>query len=109
VRNLATAGAASTFGPAALEKKPDGSVAQGGGGYNVPSLYGLALNAPYLHHGLARSLPELFDDFDGHLKAGNDNFAPSAEQKDALIQFLLTIDPSTPEMTVPANFDKCPQ
>jgi hypothetical protein len=41
------------------------------------------------------------------LKAANDNFAPTAEQKDALIQYLLSIDASTPETSVPAGFDKC--
>ena len=82
-------------------------MAQGQGGYNVPSLYGLALGAPYLHAGQARTLTELFDNFDGHLKAGNQNFAPSAAQKEALIAYLLSIDASTPEVAPDANFDKC--
>src|SRR5262249_21643671 len=52
IRNLATAQFANPFGPAALELKPGtGGVAQGQGGYNVPSLYGLSLGAPYLHNG----------------------------------------------------------
>lgn len=107
VRNLATQTAVNTFGPAALEKKPDGTVAQGAGGYNVPSLYGLALNAPYLHAGQAETLRALLDRFDGHLKAANDNFDPNSDDKDALVAFLLSIDETTEEMDVPAGADKC--
>ena len=33
--------------------------AEGRGGYNVPSLYGLALGAPYFHHGQAKTLNNL--------------------------------------------------
>jgi DNA-binding beta-propeller fold protein YncE len=108
IRKPVTAAApGSTFGPAALEKKPDGSVAQGQAGYNVPSLYGLALGAPYLHAGQAPTLRALLDDFEGHTKAGNDNFSATAEQKDALVAFLLSIDGSTPEIAPGAGHDKC--
>src|SRR5262249_44758281 len=33
--------------------------AEGRAGFNVPSLYGLALGAPYLHHGQAPTLDDL--------------------------------------------------
>jgi len=48
--------------------------------YNIPSLYGLALGAPYLHHGQAKTLAELFTDpkWSVHLRAGNAVFTPSA-------------------------------
>src|SRR5262249_9968866 len=111
IRNLATASFPGTFGPAALEKKPDGkgglTTSAGQGGYNVPSLYGLSLGAPYLHSGLAPTLRALLDDYPGHLHAGNDNFDPSDEQKDALAQYLLSIDADTPEQPIPSGFDKC--
>ncbi len=107
LRNLATVSAANSFGPTALEKKPDGSPAQGANGYNVPSLYGLALNAPYLHSGVATTLRDLLDSFPGHLTAGNDNFAPTGDEKDALVAFLLTIDAATAEVPVTSGFDKC--
>jgi YVTN family beta-propeller protein len=104
-----------TFGPAALEKKPPGgaaaAVAQGARGYNVPSLYGLMVGAPYLHHGRAASLEELLDPagpWAAHLKAGNENFPANPDQIDALIAFLLTIDATTAEAAVPAGFDGCP-
>jgi len=40
----------------------DGSAirSKGRAGYNVPALYGLALGAPYLHHGEAPTLEDLF-------------------------------------------------
>ncbi len=94
----------------AIEKKVDGNRAEGRGGFNVPSLYGLAVGAPYLHHGQARSLTTLLSDgrWSVHLKAGNPTFAPSAAQIDDLIAFLLSIDAEQTEFTVPAPFDACP-
>jgi len=97
---------AAPFGTA-----PDTSFrAQGAGGYNVPSLYGLALGAPYLHHGQAPTLTALFEDpaWEAHLKAGNPNFAPSATDRDDLVSFLLSIDASTAEQDLPSGFDGCP-
>jgi DNA-binding beta-propeller fold protein YncE len=106
----------------ALEKRPfQGSLvrAEGRGGYNVPSLYGLALGAPYLHHGQAPSLTELLtnDAWQFHTNAGNANFSLAlgdASKVADLVAFLLTIDASTPEIAVPsdagtgASFDACP-
>jgi len=105
-----------------LELRPvPGSTAraQGRAGYNVPSLYGLALGAPYLHHGQAPTLPELFTDTQWafHTNAGNANFSvilAGAGKLDDLVAFLLSIDASTPEIAVPADptsglsFDACP-
>jgi hypothetical protein len=108
IRKLVGGNSTSTFGPAELEKKnPTLAVAQGAGGYNIPSLYGVSLGAPYLHSGLAKTLPELFDAFPGHLKAGNDNFDPTADDKEALAAYILSIDATTPEIQADAGFDKC--
>jgi len=96
----------------ALELRENGTRAQGAGGYNVPSLYGLALGAPYLHHGGAASLEELFDDpaWEDHLLAGNPVFLTTGDaeqQKADLIAFLLSIDATTPEQEIPSDFEGC--
>lgn len=93
--------------------------AQGRAGYNVPSLYGLALGAPYLHHGQAATLPALFTDsqWSFHTNAGNANMSVVLSQPgklDDLVAFLLSIDAATPEIAIPtdptsgASFDVCP-
>jgi cytochrome c peroxidase len=92
------------------------SRAQGEGGYNIPALYGLALGAPFLHHGAARSLDELFRDpaFANHWQAANANFltGPYADDDRAnLIQYLLALDEATPNTHPPAadaGKDACP-
>ena len=105
-----------------LELRPNAGAltrAQGRAGYNVPSLYGLALGAPYLHHGQAPSLQELFTDsrWAAHTTAGNANMRVilgGAGKVDDLVAFLLSIDASTPEIAVPKDpgtgreFDACP-
>lgn len=93
--------------------------AEGRAGYNVPSLYGLALGAPYLHHGQAPTLADLFTNpkWSFHTNASNANesvklVAPG--KLDDLTAFLLSIDAQTPEITMPADpgsgasFDVCP-
>ncbi|MEZ4247172.1 MAG: hypothetical protein R3B99_02910 [Polyangiales bacterium] len=97
----------------ALEVRANGARAQGDGGYNVPSLYGLAVGAPYLHHGQARTLEELMSDarWQEHLRAANPVFLTTgdvAQQRADLIAFLLSIDASTTEQAIPAGFDGCP-
>lgn len=93
--------------------------AEGRAGYNVPSLYGLALGAPYLHHGQAPTLTDLFTNpaWSFHTNAGNANFSVTLAQAgkvDDLIAFLLSIDASTPEEAIPTDpasggsFDGCP-
>lgn len=84
--------------------------AQGQGGYNPPSLYGLQLGAPYLHHGQAKTLEALFTDakWQPHWQAGNPNFlttASAAQDRTDIINFLLSIDSTTTEQTVPAGFN----
>jgi hypothetical protein len=115
IRNVGTFGVpGNTSRTDALEKKPDATRAQGRGGFNVPSLYGLALGAPYLHHGQAATLEALFDDpkWVIHLRVGNPNFLKSGnavQQKNDLIAFLLSIDASKPETEIPEGFDACPR
>lgn len=93
--------------------------AQGRAGYNVPSLYGLALGAPYLHHGQAATLEALLTDsrWRFHTNAGNANFSLRLAEPAAvsdLAAFLRSIDATTPEIAVPtdagtgASFDVCP-
>jgi cytochrome c peroxidase len=105
-----------TFGNADLEKKqPIAGVigtAQGEvSGYNVPGLYGLQVGAPFLHHGQAQSLEELFTNpaYSLHRIAGNNTFTPSDAEVDDLVNFLLSIDANTNEFTVPDGEDKCEQ
>lgn len=97
-----------SFGPAELEKRiVAGAVvpSQGQFGFNVPALYGLQIGAPYLHAGGAATLDDLFA---SHFRAGNDNFNPSNAEKEALKQFLLSIDATTEELAIPAGKDICP-
>jgi YVTN family beta-propeller protein len=114
LRNIGTFGIpGDTAKTDALEKKPDGTRAQGRGGFNVPSLYGMSLGAPYLHHGQAQTLEELFTDprWQNHLRAANPVFLSSgnvAQSRTDLINFILSIDASTPEQAVPSGFDLCP-
>ncbi|KAB2895838.1 MAG: hypothetical protein F9K40_15645 [Kofleriaceae bacterium] len=119
VRNVGTFGA-DTLETRAV-RNADGTVnlaarAQGRLGYNVPSLYGMALGAPYFHHGKAATLEAMFSDpeWAAHATAGNPNWllqgsdSEIAQRKADLISFLLSIDEATPEQPVPAGFDGCP-
>lgn len=106
----------------ALELRPAAGAlvrAQGRAGYNVPSLYGLALGAPYLHHGLAPTLKDLFTNpsWEFHTAAGAANFPVILAQPgklDDLIAFLFSIDATAPEAAIPldaasgASHDVCP-
>ncbi|MCX5747278.1 MAG: hypothetical protein NT062_32830, partial [Proteobacteria bacterium] len=106
----------------ALEQRPLAGAlvrAQGRGGYNIPSLYGLALGAPYLHHGQASTLDALFTDtrWQFHTNAGNANFSVAlggGTKLVDLVAFLRSIDATTPEIAIPTDiasggsFDACP-
>jgi len=105
-----------------IERRPfQGNLvrAQGRAGYNVPALYGLALGAPYLHHGQATTLQALFTDarWSFHTNAGNANFSVTLSDParlDELVSFLWSIDAQTPEVGVAldlgtgGSFDVCP-
>ena len=79
-------------------------------GYNVPNLLGVALNAPYFHHGLARTLDELLTDpsWADHLTRANPGFAlqGNGEVLD-LKNFLLSIDAETPAFDLNDVVDLC--
>lgn len=110
IRNANTFGIpGDPTGTAALEVKPDDAQAQGERGFNIPSLYGLAVGAPYLHHGQAPTLNDLFENaaWNDHLRAGNPVFVPTDDEIDDLIAFLLSIDENAMEMATPAGFDVC--
>jgi YVTN family beta-propeller protein len=95
---------------AALERKDNATTAQGQKGYNVPSLYGMALGAPYLHHGQVATLEDLLDPsgpFADHLQAGNPVFVPDAGEIDDLVAFLTSIDADAAETPTPSGFDVC--
>lgn len=79
-------------------------------GYNIPSLYGLQVGAPFLHHGQAKTLDELFSDgkWSTHLLAGNAVFTLNATQRQDLINFLLSIDTFTSEEAPAAGSEVCP-
>lgn len=81
----------------AIEKKADGSQAQGENGFNVPSLLGLATSAPYMHAGAAATLDDVLNGarFQAHLTVGDQNFTPTTAQKNELKAFLLSIDENT--------------
>ena len=91
-------------------------LAQGGGalingslagiGYNVPALIGVASGPPFMHAGNARTLEALFEPlFSAHHQALSPGFlgdpATAEEQKQALIQYLLSIDEDTPAIPLP--------
>ncbi|MDP3152023.1 MAG: hypothetical protein Q8N23_05100 [Archangium sp.] len=113
IRNIGTFGVPNDLAATdALELKPGaGGRAQGRGGYNVPSLYGMQVGAPLLHHGQAASLTELLTDpkFNSHLNSGNANFSIELDAlptgRNDLVQFIWSIDATTAEIAVPNGFD----
>ncbi|MFK7986863.1 MAG: hypothetical protein AB8I08_12635 [Sandaracinaceae bacterium] len=101
-----------TFGSAGVEVRATGALAQGEGGYNIPSLYGVNVGAPYLHNGSAETLEALFTDsaFNDHTRAANPAFLTTGDldqQRADLIEFLRSIDADTPEQALPEGFDGC--
>ncbi|MCE9624996.1 MAG: YncE family protein [Deltaproteobacteria bacterium] len=86
-------------------------VAQGNlNGYNVPPLLGTSLNAPFLHHGQARTLQDLLQDpsWADHLKVANAAFSLAAGQEtEDLSNFLLSIDATTPAFDQADAVDVC--
>ncbi len=84
----------------------------GAAGYNVPSLYGMQLGAPYLHHGQADTLEELLDPAGPwllHLRAQDMLFleGDTGADRAALIEFLMSIDSTTELVPVPAGNEIC--
>jgi hypothetical protein len=97
-----------------LEVKASGTRAQGALGFNPPSLFGLATSAPYLHHGAARTLRELFEPrFAAHHQARVPGFlaerdgGPEPGAIDDLVAFLESIDGQTPPFPIDAADELC--
>lgn len=86
------------------------STAQGNGansqGYNIPSLLGMSVGAPYFHAGNARTLEEALDEmFAQHHRALSPDatFLLDDTEKTALVAYLLSIDESTTPIAPPAT------
>jgi hypothetical protein len=89
-----------------LEKKSDGTRAQGALGFNVPSLLGVGTTAPYFHHGAAATLEDVFTaPFAQHYQSGNAGFSPTQQQVGDLVTFLRSIDETT--LVFPVRGDVC--
>ena len=76
-------------------------------GFNVPSMLGMQVGAPYFHAGNARTLEEALDAiFDGHSKAlAEGTFLTGAtleQDRAAMVQFMLSVDESTAVVPLPA-------
>ena len=109
VRRVGTFDADGPEGFGAAEIRQNGGNAQGVDGFNVPSLLGIGLGAPFFHNGAAASLEELLsDDFGSHLRSGNQVFSPTDQQRADLIAFLQTIDDDTETIPVPQGQQFCP-
>jgi hypothetical protein len=104
-------GVAPPDAPVVRELRQDmQKTAMGATGFNIPSLVGLGMGAPYFHAGNARTLEEAFaTTFVKHYTAlaSDDVLSPRAIQD--LVAFLLTIDDSTTPEAVPADqpYDLC--
>jgi cytochrome c peroxidase len=98
--------------PPPQEYRADGSLAQGKDGFSVPSLFGLAVGAPYFHAGNARTLEEVFDaSFNLHhnnpallVPAG---FLSGKNDVQYLIAFLLSLDENSTPEDVPSDMNFC--
>lgn len=111
LRNVDTFGIpGGTTATEALERRANGAVAQGAGGFNIPSLYGMAVGAPYFHHGQAETLEDVLGDplWVGHRTAGNPAFAPTNDQIEDLVAYLRSIDADADEPPLRPGFDGCP-
>lgn len=105
VRNVTTFGSPGTSN---LEVDSAGGRAQGRGGYNIPGLYSLAVTPPFLHHGQAASLDDLFrnSSFIAHLTSGAANFDVLDDGiRSDLVSFLLSVDANAAEFPAPAGFN----
>jgi DNA-binding beta-propeller fold protein YncE len=111
VRIVDTFDADGPGGHGADELRQTGTAAQGVDGFNVPSLLGVGKGAPFLHNGAAETLEELLDpagEFTGHLRAGNQVFAPSEQELADLIAFVQSIDDDTETFAIDPDQDFCP-
>jgi mono/diheme cytochrome c family protein len=76
-----------------------------GKGFNVPSILGMQVGAPFMHAGNARTLEELFGAiFSGHHAALTQNatYLGKPEEIDQLVAFVLSIDEDKAIIAAPA-------
>ncbi|MBL8914989.1 MAG: YncE family protein [Archangium sp.] len=108
--------AVGTFDRAlAIERKADGTQAQGIKGFNPPSLLSINVGAPFFHHGAARRLEDVFTSpWAPHYQAASANFLvnggttqPEMDQIRQLVAFLRSIDETTAPVAIPAAQDIC--
>lgn len=76
--------------------------ALGSAGYNVPSLRGIHALGPYLHDGSAVSLSDVF--VPSHV--GSSPLLQSPVKRAQLVQFLRSIDDSTPPVSPPQGRER---
>jgi hypothetical protein len=76
-----------------------------GKGFNVPSLLGVQVGAPFFHAGNARTLEELLGDtFAEHHRAlAGATYLETAADVDKLVQYLLSIDNDKALVAIPAT------
>ena len=87
------------------EVKQNGTAGAGALGFNPPSLLGAFALAPYLHNGSAQSLDEVMalktHRISGLAAGAADPFDDPAKRAD-IVQFLKSIDTTTPSFDIPA-------
>ncbi len=109
VRIVGTFDADGPDGFGAAELRQNGGNAQGLDGFNVPSLLGIGMGAPFFHNGAAASLEQLLsNDFGDHLRSGNQVFSPTEQERADLVAFLQSIDDETETIPVPEGQNFCP-
>jgi hypothetical protein len=79
----------------ATTQQYEDKLAQGATGFNIPSLVGMSVGAPYFHAGNARSLEEMFDSVSFERHSGHVDVR-------SIVSFLLSIDEDTDLVPVPA-------
>ncbi|NUO53272.1 MAG: hypothetical protein HOV80_30865 [Polyangiaceae bacterium] len=111
LRNVGTFGISpADVGVIELTAPMTGALGQGNGidskGFNVPSILGMSVGAPYFHAGNARTLEEMFGElFASHHRAlsPDASFLLSDTDRTALVAYLLSIDESTMPIPGPAT------
>ncbi len=68
----------------------------GGNGFNIPSLLSVHETAPYFYSGLAQTLEEVLDGSQDSFGGVRHHFVPDPKSRSELVQFLLSIDDTTP-------------
>ena len=71
-----------------------------GPAYDTPTLLGVYRTPPYLHHGKAKTLPEVLTTYNPDDKHGKTSHLTAAERDD-LVAFLLALPYETPPAVTP--------